>query len=502
MTTSTSMPGLAKRESIATRLACAWPVWSPMLLLLVYAAPSIPFLLPAYTEHQGETYQPLKTLKFFATRGTAYHKYGPVPNFILAPVYGPTLGYWYLTGSLSRPSDDFPYGFSDPLPQMGLLIWESRIVSLALGLVTFAFLGHRLGLVTDQPWASALAMIFCVATNYPIIELIPIAGPDSSMLAFLAAALGVYLAIIYKGLTPARAFWLSTFAVLSISGKELTAFVFVPAYLGLAWTGWKDGRNSPGGTGRFWRSVVTGVLTGVLGYALLNIVYAPRVWLQRMEYWLTGEGITPEVWGNPTWSTQLQTLAIAIAANLGPGGITVLVIAAITAIVGRTTNLVLLCLPALGALLGAIQVRYGGERFLTPLAVCLTPLVAAGLGQLLLWRYSHRGATQSTDHRSADDLGGSQCALCRLELDRTLRQPRIHNGTLRFDPLLHRSEACVLLSLGPAGRLNSPGVARVFARAPSLSGVDRGSVGHARRPLHPAGSELLDRRYEEVSSKG
>ena len=145
---------------IAARFASAWPVWVTMLLLLIYTAPFIPFLLPSRSDQLSEIYQPLQALKFFATRGTTFHKYGPAPNFILAPIYGPTLGYWYMTGSLARPSDDFPYGFSDPLPQMGLLILEHRLVFLTLGLVAFAFLGHRLGLVTDQRWARASAMIF------------------------------------------------------------------------------------------------------------------------------------------------------------------------------------------------------------------------------------------------------------------------------------------------------------------------------------------------------
>jgi hypothetical protein len=376
----------AARRPIAVRFASAWPVWSPLLLLLVYTAPFIHFLLPANQDYLGEIYQPLQALKFFATRGTTYHKYGPAPNFILAPVYGPTLGYWYLTGSLSKPSDDFPYGFSEPLPQLGFLILEHRLVFLTLGLCAFAFLGHRLGLVTDRRVAVALAMIFCIATNYPIIIALPTGRPDSPMLAFLAAALGVYLAIVYKGLTPTRAFWLSTFAVLSISSKELTTFVFVPSYLGLAWTGWRAARNSPGGIGLFWRSVVVGVLTGVLGYALLNIVYAPSVWLQRMEFWWKGPGVSPEVWGNPTRLEQAQKLVLSLMTNLGPGGTIVAVVASAAAVTGRVRHLVLLSLPSLGALLGAIQVRYGDERFLTPLAACLTLVVAAGLGQLLSWR--------------------------------------------------------------------------------------------------------------------
>jgi hypothetical protein len=356
-----------------------------MLLLLVYTAPFIPFLLPATRDNLGEIYQPLQALKFFATRGATYNKYGPAPNFILAPVYGPTLAYWYATGSLSEPADDFPYGFSDPLRQMGVLILEHRLFFFILGMTAFVFLGHRLGLITDRRWARALAIIFCIATNYPILASIPTGKPDSLMLTSLAAALGVYLAIVYWGLTPVRAFWLSAFAVLSISSKEIAAFVFVPTYLGLAWTGWMRTRGSPDETGRFWRSVATGLLTGVLGYALINIGYAPYTWWQRMEFWLGGKGIAPEVWGNASWQEQAHRLALNLMTNFGPGGTIVLVVAIVAALAGRARHLLLLSLPSLGALYGNIQVRYGGERFLTPLAICLTPVVAAGLGQLLSW---------------------------------------------------------------------------------------------------------------------
>lgn len=376
------MPHHAAWRPVAARFVSAWPVWGPMLLLLVYTSPSIPFLLPSMTDHHGEIYQPLQALKFFATHGNTFHKYGPAPNLILAPVYGPTLGYWYATGSLSKPSDDFPYGLSDPLPQMGLLILEHRLVFLLLGLAAFAFLGHRLALVTDRRWARALAITFCIATNYPILASIPTGRPDSLMLSSLAAALGVYLEIVSKGLTPARAFWLSTFAVFSISSKEIAAFVFVPSYLGLAWMGWMRTRESPDETGRFWRSIAVGLLAGVLGYAVINIVYAPHVWWRRMEFWLAGAGIAPEVWGGDTWQQQAHRLVRDLMTNLGPGGTIALIVAVV---VGRPRHLLLLSLPSLGALCGYMQMRHSFVRFATPLAVCLTPVVAAGLGRLLSW---------------------------------------------------------------------------------------------------------------------
>ena len=71
------MPHHAVWRPTVNRLVSAWPVWGPLLPLLVYVAPFISFMLPSRMDHLGEVYQPLQALKFFATRGTTYHKYGP-----------------------------------------------------------------------------------------------------------------------------------------------------------------------------------------------------------------------------------------------------------------------------------------------------------------------------------------------------------------------------------------------------------------------------------------
>ena len=155
------MPHHAVWRSTVNRLVSAWPVWGPLLPLLVYVAPFISFMLPSRMDHLGEVYQPLQALKFFATRGTTYHKYGPcqISSWLPSMAYP---GVLVLDRSLSKPSDDFPYGFSHSLPQLGFLILEHRLFFLVLGLAAFAYLGHRLATATDSPLARALAMLFCV----------------------------------------------------------------------------------------------------------------------------------------------------------------------------------------------------------------------------------------------------------------------------------------------------------------------------------------------------
>ena len=63
----------------------AWQVWVPCVLILAIALPNVTFMIPATRDYLEEVYQPLQALKFFKSHGKAFHKYGPMPNFLLAP---------------------------------------------------------------------------------------------------------------------------------------------------------------------------------------------------------------------------------------------------------------------------------------------------------------------------------------------------------------------------------------------------------------------------------
>src|SRR5262249_49893983 len=142
---------------------------------------------------------------------------GPFPNFVLGPIYALNLGYWRLTGSFSRPGDDFPYGLHDPLRQLGLMIFESRVIFLALGMVLIGLLANGMRHIESNHIAIALSIFFCIATNYTVGGVLATARPDSPMIACMAAALAFFLRIVADGLTPGRAFWMSLFAVFAIS---------------------------------------------------------------------------------------------------------------------------------------------------------------------------------------------------------------------------------------------------------------------------------------------
>ncbi|MDX1683236.1 MAG: hypothetical protein R3336_08950, partial [Phycisphaeraceae bacterium] len=54
-----------------------WHLWGPCLLIIILAAPILPAGLPSTASTLTESYQPLKTLKFFHSAGQSYHKWGP-----------------------------------------------------------------------------------------------------------------------------------------------------------------------------------------------------------------------------------------------------------------------------------------------------------------------------------------------------------------------------------------------------------------------------------------
>lgn len=90
----------AARWTPASFFARQFHVVIPCALVLLYAFPLVFYQIPGNFDTLTESFEPIKTLKFVHSKGRAFHKWGPMPNFIDAPLYAPLLGYWYLVGDL------------------------------------------------------------------------------------------------------------------------------------------------------------------------------------------------------------------------------------------------------------------------------------------------------------------------------------------------------------------------------------------------------------------
>jgi hypothetical protein len=398
------------REGWIARLGRSAWTWPPLLIVIVLAAPSIPFLLPSYYCHLGESYQPLRALRFFSSLGADFHKYGPAPNFLLAPGYALSLGWWWLEGTFAHPSPDFPYGFANPLEQLTALILQGRIVFLVLFVGLFAYLMHALRAATGSRLAIVLAFSFCVATNYCAVGFAAFTRPDGPMLALLGASLGVYTQILHRGLDVRRGVWLSLLAVAAISCKEVAGPVYVLPYLGLLARVWIDRSADPEKAWPTVKAALAMLAAGVLGYLALNVVYAPGTWLVRMQHWLGGSGADSAVWGGVASGemTRLEFLGFLAGTflnNLGPGGLPVVLAALVALALACRRNALMLALPFVSTLaLALLPLGYGADYFTAVAVVALVPPVAVGLDELLR-RARAAGASRALASALAVALG-------------------------------------------------------------------------------------------------
>jgi len=351
----------------------------PCFLILIYSSSLVIYQLPNNFDTLSESFEPLKTLKFVHSRGQAFHKWGPMPNFIYAPLYAPLIAYWYWRGDLRAITTNYPYGFRRPFEQQGDLIAVARSAGLVIAVVSLAMYGRALERLTGSRLAVFLALMLCVATSSRLVFDFVATRPDGLMLAFLAASMAVFVDIIAKGLRWRRGCLLSLLAVCSISCKELTVAVYVPLYLGLGLWGAQPSEDSE--RRRFVTAYFITIAFGIGMYLLLNVAYAPDTWRLRIIEWTSGPGKDPAVWAPPgyTASLYLRDVLEGILANLGVGGLVISAAALAIAVVSPMRNRFLLWVPASGfAVMMVMLTRgYTPDYFLSPLNVALVLPVSA-----------------------------------------------------------------------------------------------------------------------------
>ena len=364
-----------------------WHVWLVVLVAGLLAGPRLTHLLPAVQDQTDEIYQPFRALKFAASKGQAFHKYGPAPNFVLLPFYAPTIAYWKVTGQFSSPQNDYPFGLSRPLEQVGLLIFEGRLVFLILGLVGIGLLTLALGALTKSRVAAAAAALLVVATNYRVQWQLPEPMPDSSMVAFALMAAAAWVWTLSRGVTPWRCALFAAAAAMAAGSKENSMPLLLGVSLAILAAAWLEARRGESTRQNGWRSAVSLVGVGVGLYALTNIVYAPRVWWARMEYWTTGPGVDGDIWGKSANMTQhLQYIGRALLDNFGPAGTPVAVVALIAAFALRPKLAAVLAVPVAIGFAVLLKIPYVVDRFATPTVVMSTPLIGLGIAAVVARR--------------------------------------------------------------------------------------------------------------------
>ena len=360
----------------------AIPIGLPAGMILLLASSLIPFDLPNNFDRLDESSEPLKTLKFVHTRGHSLAKWPPMPQFLYAPVYAVPLASWYFTGALAHPSTEYPYGFSRPFEQQGLLILLARTVGVAIGTGCVLLYGRSLLGLSGSAAAVFLALLLCVATSEGVVYSFVATKPDGLMLAFLAASMAIYADILGRGFTGTRGILLSLFAVGSISCKELTAPVYLLPYAGIAVVGWLESKHNPLARRRFLADLAVSVATGIAAYLVINVVYAPATWLERMHHWVGGAGKDPNVWAPSSYSTwyYARDVGASLVSNLGPGGLAIIAAAGLISFFAGFPHRILAWLPSVGFFVYVVGTAgYMPNYFLLPLNITLALPVALAL---------------------------------------------------------------------------------------------------------------------------
>ncbi len=355
-------------------------MWVPAVVLLLCVGPRLWFLLPSPREPFGEVYQPMRAIAFGQKLGQDFHKYGPVPNFILLPGFGVTFAWWWLTGTFSSPSNDWPFGLTDPVGQLGTLVFQQRTIGLLLAAGAVAWLAGGLMRMTGSKLAAMVTTLLVVVSNYHFAWDAGIASPDGFMLSFLLIALGAAARLIGNGPSRALGVTLGVAAALSFGCKENSGPILIGLCLVLIpLVGLRHGFDVG-----LRRSIVAAIVAGIGCYLLTSVIYAPGIWWQRMDHWLFEGGLDSGIWG--TWDSERQhvwAVVRSLTNNLGPTGVVLVPFLLIAGVLRRPTETSLLIIPGLIGLVVAYLISYTPDRFFTGGCVALSLPVAVGLSHLL-----------------------------------------------------------------------------------------------------------------------
>lgn len=229
----------------------------------------------------------------------------PIFHYVLLDgIYAPYLAYLYLTGGLINPGSGFPYGFTDPLTSLTVLLILSRLVSAIMGglAVVFVYLGVKALYGKTPALFSALSVVF----SYIFIQFSHLGNLDVPYTFWFSIALYSYAKLI-KTYKVRYYLLLGIFTALAIATKDQIVgfFLFLPLpliYLHLKHHLKKSGLKSA----ILNKKLVYCLAALLLTYLIFNNVLVDFSGFQyRITHWLSGEGTDKYAQFPSTFSGQL-----------------------------------------------------------------------------------------------------------------------------------------------------------------------------------------------------
>jgi len=213
-----------------------------------------------------------------ASRPDWYVAYPLFHYLVLGVCYAPYVVYLVLSGGLSAPSAEYPYGFADPTAAVFTLALVGRLVTLmmACGLVMTAYL------IATTAWDRATGVVAAAVAGLtgPMLYYARTGNLDVPVLFWTALAILVLARSVAHGFTVRRAVAFGAVAALAVATKDQAYGVLLPAAAVLA----VHHHGSAADRSR-WAALLAILVSACVVYVLANgVIISPRRFVAHLEY--------------------------------------------------------------------------------------------------------------------------------------------------------------------------------------------------------------------------
>lgn len=262
--------------------------------------------LPNYYTWSTDDLTPTAPL-LIAKNSFKINSYYPVFHYVLLDVfYAPYLGYLYLTGRLIDPHNGFPYGFSDPLTNLTMLLVISRLVSAIMGGLAVVFV--YLGVKTLYGKKAALFSSLCVAFSHIFILYAHLGNLDIPYTFWFTISLYVYARLL-KTYKIKYYVLLGVFVALAVATKDSIGGFFVSLPIPLLYLHFKHHlKKLSFKKALFNKKLIYCLLALIITYLVAgNILVDFSGFKYRIDRWASGKETDPKAMFEKNFLGQIQT---------------------------------------------------------------------------------------------------------------------------------------------------------------------------------------------------
>lgn len=343
--------------------------------------------LPNYYNWSSDDLTPNAPLSLASNMFHLNSRYPPFHYALLDFFYAPYLCFSYLSGGLVNPGHGFPYGFTDPLSSLTVLMLISRFVSSVMGglAVVFVYLGVKSLYGKKAAFFSALSVAF----SYVFIVFSHLGNLDVPCVFWFSVTLYFYARLI-KSYKFKYYVLLGVFAAIAIATKDqiLGFFVLLPLPLIYLHVRFHRKKGLKGFKSLFFnKKLVYCLLAFILSYAFFsNVIFDFSGFSYRFNYWYSGEGTDSYAQFSSGFEGQLglfQDFLSQLSFSVGPALIYLFVTAFVFCILNLDSYKLAFLLPLISYYIFDIgRIHYLYYRMTIPIIIVLAYFLGALISKL------------------------------------------------------------------------------------------------------------------------